>query len=29
MFPIPRDDLKPNTAYFERLPPVKPTGFRE
>ncbi|MGI9381677.1 MAG: phosphomannomutase/phosphoglucomutase, partial [Methyloligellaceae bacterium] len=29
MFPIPRDDLKPNTADFERLPLVKPTGFRE
>lgn len=29
MFPIPRDDLEPNTAAFERLPLVKPTGFRE
>ena len=29
MFPIPRADLKPNTADFERLPLVKPTGFRE
>ncbi|HZT46540.1 MAG TPA: phosphomannomutase/phosphoglucomutase, partial [Hyphomicrobiaceae bacterium] len=25
----PRADLKPNTADFERLPLVKPTGFRE
>jgi phosphomannomutase / phosphoglucomutase len=29
MFPIPRADLKPNTADFERQPLVKPTGFRE
>jgi phosphomannomutase/phosphoglucomutase len=29
MFPAPRADLKPNTAAFERLPLVKPTGFRE
>ncbi len=29
MLPIPRADLKPNTAAFERLPLVKPTGFRE
>ena len=29
MLPIPRADLKPNTADFERLPLVKPTGFRE
>ncbi|MGH6816468.1 MAG: phosphomannomutase/phosphoglucomutase, partial [Hyphomicrobiaceae bacterium] len=29
MFPIPRADLKPNTAGFERLPLVKPAGFRE
>src|SRR5437870_3447847 len=29
MFPKPRADLKPNTADFERLPLVKPTGFRE
>jgi phosphomannomutase / phosphoglucomutase len=28
-FPKPRTDLKPNTADFERLPFVKPTGFRE
>jgi phosphomannomutase/phosphoglucomutase len=28
-FPKPRADLKPNTADFERLPFVKPTGFRE
>ena len=29
MFPKPRADLKPNTADFERLPFIKPTGFRE
>jgi phosphomannomutase / phosphoglucomutase len=29
MFPKPRQDLKPNTAAFERLPFVKATGFRE
>jgi phosphomannomutase/phosphoglucomutase len=29
MFPKPRTDLKPNTADFERLPYIKPTGFRE
>ena len=29
MFPRPRADLEPNTAEFERLPLVKPTGFRE
>lgn len=29
MFPAIRDDLKPNTAEFERLPLVKATGFRE
>ncbi|MEL6298838.1 MAG: phosphomannomutase/phosphoglucomutase [Pseudomonadota bacterium] len=29
MLPTPRADLKPNTAAFERLPLVKPTGFRE
>ncbi|MGA7327586.1 MAG: phosphomannomutase/phosphoglucomutase [Rhodomicrobium sp.] len=28
-FPKPRADLKPNTADFERLPFVKPSGFRE
>lgn len=28
-FPTPRADLVPNTADFERLPLVKPTGFRE
>ena len=27
--PTPRTDLAPNTADFERLPFVKPTGFRE
>lgn len=29
MFPKPRTDLTPNTADFERLPYIKPTGFRE
>jgi phosphomannomutase/phosphoglucomutase len=29
MLPKPRADLKANTAEFERLPLVKPTGFRE
>ena len=29
MFPKPRQDLTPNTAEFERLPFIKPTGFRE
>ena len=29
MFPKPRADLVPNTADFERLPLVKPSGFRE
>lgn len=29
MFPKPLSTLKPNTADFERLPLVKPTGFRE
>ncbi|MFZ4806293.1 MAG: phosphomannomutase/phosphoglucomutase [Hyphomicrobiaceae bacterium] len=29
MLPKPRADLKPNTADFERMPLVKPTGFRE
>ena len=29
MFPPPRQDLRPNTAEFERLPFVKATGFRE
>jgi phosphomannomutase / phosphoglucomutase len=28
-FPVPRTDLRPNTAEFERLPYVKPSGFRE
>ena len=27
--PTPRTDLVPNTADFERLPYIKPTGFRE
>ena len=29
MFPKPRPDLMPNTAEFERLALIKPTGFRE
>ena len=29
MYPKPRADLVPNTADYERLPLVKPTGFRE
>jgi phosphomannomutase / phosphoglucomutase len=29
MFPKPRQDLRPNTPEFERLPFVKATGFRE
>jgi phosphomannomutase/phosphoglucomutase len=29
MFPRPRQDLRPNTPEFERLPFVKATGFRE
>ncbi len=29
MFPKPCADLKPNTPDYERLPLVKPTGFRE
>ena len=29
MLPRPRTDLRPNTAEFERLPFIKPTGFRE
>lgn len=29
MFPKPRTDLKPNSADFERLPFIKPAGFRE
>jgi phosphomannomutase/phosphoglucomutase len=29
MLPTPRADLTPNTLDFERLPLVKPTGFRE
>ena len=29
MLPKPRTDLKANTPDFERLPLVKPTGFRE
>jgi phosphomannomutase/phosphoglucomutase len=29
MFPVPRTDLIPNTADFERYPFIKPTGFRE
>ena len=29
MFPAPRADLVANTAAYEDLPLVKPTGFRE
>src|ERR1700744_2349182 len=29
MFPPPRANLSPNTAAFETLALVKPTGFRE
>jgi len=29
MFPTPVNELHPNTAEYERLPFVKPTGFRE
>src|SRR5215510_5387652 len=29
MLPKPRSDLRPNTGEFERLPLVRPTGFRE
>ena len=29
MFPKPLADLTANTAEYERLPLVKPTGFRE
>jgi len=29
MFAKPRQDLTPNSADFERLPLIKPTGFRE
>ncbi len=29
MLPTPRADLKPNTADYEVIPLVKPTGFRE
>jgi phosphomannomutase / phosphoglucomutase len=29
MLPKPRADLKPNTLDFERVPLIKPTGFRE
>ena len=29
MFPKPRANLKPNTFDFERMPLIKPTGFRE
>ncbi|KAF0136252.1 MAG: hypothetical protein FD152_1066, partial [Xanthobacteraceae bacterium] len=28
MFPKPLASLKPNTAAYESLPMVKPTGFR-
>ena len=29
MLAKPRADLKPNTPDYERIPLVKPTGFRE
>ena len=29
MLAKPRADLKPNTPEYERIPLVKPTGFRE
>lgn len=29
MLPTPRADIAPNTAEFETLPLIKPTGFRE
>ena len=29
MFPTPHQDLTPNTEAYERLPYLKPTGFRE
>mgnify|MGYP000459964363 FL=1 len=29
MIPVPKTDLKPNTPDFERIPFIKPTGFRE
>ncbi len=29
MLPLPRTDLQSNTADFERIPLIKPTGFRE
>ena len=29
MLPAPHKDLRPNTFDYERLPLVKPTGFRE
>jgi phosphomannomutase / phosphoglucomutase len=29
MLPAPHGDLRPNTSDYERLPLVKPTGFRE
>jgi phosphomannomutase / phosphoglucomutase len=29
MLPAPHRDLRPNTSDYERLPLVKPTGFRE
>lgn len=29
MIPAPRTDLAPNTSDFERIPFIKPTGFRE
>ncbi len=29
MLPIPRADIAPNTAEYETIPLIKPTGFRE
>ncbi|MEX0345100.1 MAG: phosphomannomutase/phosphoglucomutase [Rhizobiaceae bacterium] len=29
MFPTPRSDIAPNSADFENVPLIKPTGFRE
>ena len=29
MFPVPRADLRPNTAEFETVPLISPNGFRE
>ena len=29
MFPLPQPELQPNSAEFETIPLIKPTGFRE